>query len=78
MNSYLDETVLGVVAEGGVYIPAICHDPNLRYVGLRRVCLAEDQKAGILAVSCYLDTTRSGEQYAFCGSSQRHSAGVER
>ena len=45
-------TVLELAEENGVYIPTLCHDPNLIPVGACRVCLVEDEKAGTLIASC--------------------------
>ncbi|OGO42090.1 MAG: hypothetical protein A2137_06270, partial [Chloroflexi bacterium RBG_16_58_8] len=38
--------------EAGVYIPTLCHDPNLASIGACRLCLVEDERNGALLASC--------------------------
>ncbi|MCK5504398.1 MAG: molybdopterin-dependent oxidoreductase [Thermodesulfovibrionia bacterium] len=45
-------TILELAQENSVYIPTLCHDPNLKPVGACRVCLVEDEKSGNLLASC--------------------------
>ncbi len=45
-------TILELAQDNGVYIPTLCHDPNLKPVGACRVCLVEDEKTGNLLASC--------------------------
>jgi NADH dehydrogenase/NADH:ubiquinone oxidoreductase subunit G len=39
-------SILELAQENGIYIPTLCHDPNLKPVGACRVCLVEDEKTG--------------------------------
>lgn len=48
----LGMTVLELAETQGVYIPTICHDPNLRPVGACRICLVEDERTDALIASC--------------------------
>jgi formate dehydrogenase alpha subunit len=45
-------TILELAHREGIYIPTLCHDPNLKPVGACRVCLVEDEKSGNLLASC--------------------------
>jgi formate dehydrogenase alpha subunit len=45
-------TILDLARESGVYIPTLCHDPNLKSVGACRLCLVEDERNGALLASC--------------------------
>ncbi len=45
-------TILGLARESGVYIPTLCHDPNLTPTGACRLCLVEDERNGALLASC--------------------------
>jgi formate dehydrogenase alpha subunit len=45
-------TILDLARESGVYIPTLCHDPNLTSTGACRLCLVEDERSGALLASC--------------------------
>jgi formate dehydrogenase alpha subunit len=45
-------TILDLARESGVYIPTLCHDPNLTSTGACRICLVEDERNGALLASC--------------------------
>jgi len=45
-------TILELAQENGIYIPTLCHDPNLIPTGSCRVCLVEDAGTGELVASC--------------------------
>ncbi|OGO00974.1 MAG: formate dehydrogenase subunit alpha [Chloroflexi bacterium RBG_13_52_12] len=45
-------TILDLARESGVYIPTLCHDPNLTSTGACRLCLVEDERNGALLASC--------------------------
>jgi formate dehydrogenase alpha subunit len=45
-------TILDLARESGVYIPTLCHDPNLSSTGACRLCLVEDERSGALLASC--------------------------
>jgi formate dehydrogenase alpha subunit len=45
-------TILDLARESGVYIPTLCHDPNLTSIGACRLCLVEDERNGALLASC--------------------------
>ena len=45
-------TILDLAHESGVYIPTLCHDPNLASTGACRLCLVEDERSGALLASC--------------------------
>jgi formate dehydrogenase alpha subunit len=45
-------TILDLARESGVYIPTLCHDPNLSSTGACRLCLVEDERTGALLASC--------------------------
>ena len=45
-------TILNLALESGVYIPTLCHDPNLTSTGACRLCLVEDERTGALLASC--------------------------
>lgn len=45
-------TILELARESNVYIPTLCHDPNLTPIGACRICLVEDERTGALPASC--------------------------
>jgi formate dehydrogenase alpha subunit len=45
-------SILDLARESGVYIPTLCHDPNLVSIGACRLCLVEDERNGTLLASC--------------------------
>ncbi len=52
VGGYPGTTILDLARESGVYIPTLCHDPNLASVGACRLCLVEDERNGALLASC--------------------------
>jgi formate dehydrogenase alpha subunit len=45
-------SILDLALESRVYIPTLCHDPNLASAGACRLCLVEDERNGALLASC--------------------------
>lgn len=45
-------TILELAREMGIYIPTLCHDPELSSAGACRICLVEEEKTGALLASC--------------------------
>ena len=45
-------TIMELAKESGVYIPALCSDPNLTSIGACRICIVEDELSGRLFASC--------------------------
>lgn len=45
-------TILELAQEMGIYIPTLCHDPELSPAGACRICLVEEEKTGALLASC--------------------------
>jgi len=52
VSGYPGTSILDLARESGVYIPTLCHDPNLASVGACRLCLVEDERNGALLASC--------------------------
>jgi formate dehydrogenase alpha subunit len=52
VSGYAGTTILDLARESGVYIPTLCHDPNLTSTGACRLCLVEDERNGALLASC--------------------------
>ena len=52
VSGFPGTTILDLARESGVYIPTLCHDPNLASVGACRLCLVEDERNGALLASC--------------------------
>jgi formate dehydrogenase alpha subunit len=52
VGGYPGTSILDLARESGVYIPTLCHDPNLTSVGACRLCLVEDERNGALLASC--------------------------
>ena len=52
VSGYAGTTILDLARESGVYIPTLCHDPNLASTGACRLCLVEDERNGALLASC--------------------------
>ncbi|MFC1901719.1 molybdopterin-dependent oxidoreductase, partial [Chloroflexota bacterium] len=52
VSGYAGTTILDLARESGVYIPTLCHDPNLVPTGACRLCLVEDERNGALLASC--------------------------
>ena len=52
VGGYAGTTILDLARESGVYIPTLCHDPNLTSTGACRLCLVEDERSGALLASC--------------------------
>jgi formate dehydrogenase alpha subunit len=52
VSGYRGMTILDLARESGVYIPTLCHDPNLTSTGACRLCLVEDERSGALMASC--------------------------
>lgn len=52
VSGYPGTTILDLARESRVYIPTLCHDPNLASVGACRLCLIEDERNGALLASC--------------------------
>jgi formate dehydrogenase alpha subunit len=52
VSGYTGTTILDLARESGVYIPTLCHDPNLVSVGACRLCLVEDEHTSALLASC--------------------------
>ncbi|MFH1647580.1 MAG: 2Fe-2S iron-sulfur cluster-binding protein, partial [Chloroflexota bacterium] len=52
VSGYAGMTILDLARESGVYIPTLCHDPNLASTGACRLCLVEDEPSGALHASC--------------------------
>ncbi len=51
LSSTSDKTILEAALENGVYIPNLCHNPDLEPVGVCRLCLVEIDK-GKTTISC--------------------------
>ena len=45
-------SLLDAAAKNGIYIPTLCHHPQLKPYGACRICLVEDEKTGRLLASC--------------------------
>jgi formate dehydrogenase (NADP+) alpha subunit len=52
VSGYPGTSILDLARESGVYIPTLCHDPNLVSAGACRLCLVEDERSGALLASC--------------------------
>ena len=52
VSGYPGTSILDLARESGVYIPTLCHDPNLPAAGACRLCLVEDEHNGALMASC--------------------------
>jgi formate dehydrogenase alpha subunit len=52
VSGYSGTSILDLARESGVYIPTLCHDPNLPAAGACRLCLVEDERNGALLASC--------------------------
>jgi formate dehydrogenase alpha subunit len=52
VSGYPGTSILDLARESGVYIPTLCHDPNLAPAGACRLCLVEDERNGTLLASC--------------------------
>jgi formate dehydrogenase alpha subunit len=52
VSGYPGMSILDLARESGVYIPTLCHDPNLVSIGACRLCLVEDERNGALLASC--------------------------
>ena len=52
VSGYPGTSILDLARESGVYIPTLCHDPNLAPSGACRLCLVEDERNGNLLASC--------------------------
>lgn len=52
VSGYAGTSILDLALESGVYIPTLCHDPNLASTGACRLCLVEDERNGALLASC--------------------------
>ena len=52
VSGYPGTSILDLARESGVYIPTLCHDPNLVSIGACRLCLVEDERNGALLASC--------------------------
>jgi formate dehydrogenase alpha subunit len=52
VSGYPGMSILDLARESGVYIPTLCHDPNLVSIGACRLCLVEDERNGTLLASC--------------------------
>lgn len=52
VSGFSGTTILDLARESGVYIPTLCHDPNLASVGACRLCLVEDERNNALMASC--------------------------
>jgi predicted molibdopterin-dependent oxidoreductase YjgC len=50
-------TVLGTAQAAGIYIPALCHDPDLTPTGDCRLCLVEIEGTAELATACTTPAT---------------------
>lgn len=46
------ETILSVAEKNGIFIPTLCHHPELKPYGACRMCLVEDEKTGRLMAAC--------------------------
>lgn len=46
------ESILTAAEQNGIYIPTLCHHPDLKPYGACRLCLVEDEKSGRLMASC--------------------------
>ena len=57
VGGYAGTTILDLARESGVYIPTLCHDPNLASTGACRLCLVEDERSGALLASCVAPIT---------------------
>lgn len=45
-------SILDAAAKNGIFIPTLCHHPDLKPYGACRICLVEDEKSGRLLASC--------------------------
>ena len=45
-------SILDAAAKNNIYIPTLCHHPQLKPYGACRICLVEDEKTGRLLASC--------------------------
>ena len=52
VSGYSGMTILELAKESGVYIPTLCHDPNLTSIGACRLCLVEEERSGALMAAC--------------------------
>ena len=57
VSGYAGTTILDLARESGVYIPTLCHDPNLASTGACRLCIVEDERSGALLASCVAPIT---------------------
>lgn len=57
VSGFPGTTILDLARESGVYIPTLCHDPNLASVGACRLCLVEDERNGAILASCVAPIT---------------------
>jgi len=57
VSGYAGTTILDLARESGVYIPTLCHDPNLVSTGACRLCIVEDERSGALLASCVAPIT---------------------
>jgi formate dehydrogenase alpha subunit len=48
----MGDTLLSVAEKNGIFIPTLCHHPDLKAYGACRMCLVEDEKTGRLMASC--------------------------
>ncbi len=46
------ENLLSVAEKNGIFIPTLCHHPELKPYGACRMCLVEDEKTGRLMAAC--------------------------
>ncbi len=46
------ESILTAAEQNGIFIPTLCHHPDLKPYGACRLCLVEDEKTGRLMASC--------------------------
>ncbi len=52
INCPAGSSILDAAAKNGIYIPTLCHHPQLKPYGACRICLVEDEKTGRLMASC--------------------------
>jgi len=52
VSGYPGMTILELARESGVDIPTLCYDRHLAPTGACRLCLVEDEHAGVLLASC--------------------------
>ncbi|MCF8010349.1 MAG: (2Fe-2S)-binding protein [Clostridiales bacterium] len=56
-------TVLDAATKAGIFIPTLCHDPNLEKYGACRICVVEIKGMRNLPASCCTDAAEGMEVY---------------